>query len=355
MPAAITQTATPRPPKRTNGPLTGRGGSTGRRSSRQSTTLSSDHDGEDAIGGHSAPGKKRGYTTDPELKHEDDGTSRKQRRRRQDKDDSPIRTTTHVIGIDVGMTGSGEHTTTSMRYGTDYAGMSAAPERTDASLVTAEMDWPKARGKYEKIPSMVALREDNQNHSAFSSDNSDFFGFNIPKNAVRRSFFKASLNQAARPSRFDDPVLKDNLSQKLVNMGDLTRSRTAMVAALKHLRSIHLKKVANRMGGENAVEDVKFIYVITHPAAYDEIAKYNLVEMAKEAGYENRLGDEIHLLSEAYAAGMASFVSCRTAQRSDAWRTYFKVCLLCEKCLNSFNKDPAKLYHNDSGSRRLDG
>jgi len=98
------------------------------------------------------------------------------------------------------------------------AGVSCVPSRTDPALVTAEMEWPGLDGKAEKVPSVVALAEDNLGHKDFPTQQINYFGFKVPDGAVCKSFFKATLDSNALATKYDDEILRREIAQKLVNI-----------------------------------------------------------------------------------------------------------------------------------------
>lgn len=203
--------------------------------------------------------------------------------------------------------------------------MCNASKQSDPALVVAEMNWPESDGKAVKVPSVVALAADNVGHRAFLNDERSYFGFAVPMNAACRSFYKISLDAHALASDFDDSVFSRDIARMLVKSGDTEGNLEAMVTAMKHLRQIHLQKVRDSLGDE-MVGDIKFVFVFTHPAACSLRGINALYEAACEAGYLDREGDEVRLMSEAHAAAIAAFVGAKAQHGNDAWKTYFKVC-----------------------------
>lgn len=186
------------------------------------------------------------------------------------------------------------------------------------------MDWPGLTGKAEKVPSVVALAEDNPDHQDFPSRDVNYFGFKVPDGAACRSFFKATLDENVHATDYDDEILSHEIVQKLVNIQDPEKNKSTMVLAMKHLRELQLEK-ATRSIGEHEVEALNFVYVFTYPAACSKRGQEKLREAAIEAGFTDRQGDKIKLISEAHAAAMAAFVGSKMQHGPVAWREYFKV------------------------------
>lgn len=202
--------------------------------------------------------------------------------------------------------------------------MSLASEKTDPTSIVAEMRWPGPSLRSEKVPSKVAMIVDNPDNDDFiDGEVSSFFGFEVPKGSICRSYFKTSLDHDARPSNFDDPILKTALASKLVHADTPERNREAMVVALEHLREIHIEKAQARLG--DSFGDTNFKYVFTYPAACSARGIQALREAVHEAGFSDDNENRPDFLSEAHAAAMASFTSCRSQQGSEAWKRYFKV------------------------------
>lgn len=202
--------------------------------------------------------------------------------------------------------------------------MSSVPPRTQPALVTAEMEWPGLMGKAEKVPSVVALAEDNPEHQSFQTPSDSYFGFQIPGGAIRRSFFKATLDEATPATKYDDSILSHQIARNLVSIQDPEKNNTAMISAMKHLRALQLEKAATSTG-EEMLEALNFVYVFTYPAACSKRGQEKLRKAAVEAGFADRQGDKIKLISEAHTAAMAAFVSSKIQHGTIAWRAYFMV------------------------------
>lgn len=202
--------------------------------------------------------------------------------------------------------------------------MSFAPINSDPARVVAETDWPMGEGMLQKVPSKVALYDDNSDHEDFEDNMDNYFGFEIPEGAVSRSFYKVSMDVDARASEFDDPVLKNGVSLKLLSGEDTEKNKQAMVVAMQRLREIQTQKVRDTLG-EDSLDDIKHIYVFTYPAACSLRGIQALRDAAEEAGFQDRQFDKIEFISEAHAAIMAAFVGCKVQHGSQAWNAFFKV------------------------------
>lgn len=204
--------------------------------------------------------------------------------------------------------------------------MSFASSKTHPSVVAAEMSWPgNDGGKSEKVPSVVALMEDNPDNDDFDfGEYESFFGFEVPEGAAYRSHYKASLDINARPSQFDDRVLQEDLAGKLIRIDDPPRNAKAMVVALEHLYKISNAKAREALG--DVREETLFKYVFTYPAACSPQGIDALRRAVKSAGFPDNNDNRPEFLSEAHAAAIAAFTSCRSHQGSVAWKEYFPVC-----------------------------
>ena len=203
--------------------------------------------------------------------------------------------------------------------------MSFASIKSDPSIVVAEMDWPgTGRGKYEKVPTIVAMSQDNIGHRAFTTSGiTSLFGFQVPPGVVVRSYFKTFLDGEAKSSTYDDPILISTAGKKLIQIDQRERNWEAMVVTLKHLKEIHLEKMRTALG--LTLKDLSFRYVFTHPAACSPQGIRSLEEAVNDAGFVDDAGNRPEFLSEAHAAAMAGFIGCRSQHGSQAWEKFFKV------------------------------
>ena len=103
-----------------------------------------------------------------------------------------------------------------------------------------------------------------------------------------------------------------------------------MVHAMRYLRDLQLRK-ATRSLGADVLENLNFVYVLAHPAACSKRGQERLRAAAVEAGFADRQGDKIKLISEAHAAAIAAFVGSKMEHGPRAWREYFKVRLQHER------------------------
>lgn len=202
--------------------------------------------------------------------------------------------------------------------------MSYAPLNTDPARVVAETDWPMGEGMVQKVPSRVALYEDNTEHVDFEDHMDNCFGFEIPEGAVSRSFYKVSMDAEAKATVFDDPVLKNAVSSKLLSREDTAKNKQALIFAMQKMREIQTQKVKDTLG-EDALADIKHIYVFTYPAACSLRGIQALTDAAEQAGFQDRPFDKTEFISEAHAAAMAAFVGCKAQHGTLAWKTFFKV------------------------------
>lgn len=209
--------------------------------------------------------------------------------------------------------------------------MSFAPLNSDPARVVAETDWPMGEGMMQKVPSKVALYDDNIEHEDFDNSFDNFFGFEIPEGAASRSFYKISMDVDARASVFDDPVLKNAISSKLLSEGDTVKNKQAMVVAMRKMREIQIQKVKDSLG-EDALDDIKHVYVFTYPAACSPRGIEALRDAAEQAGFQDRHFDKTEFISEAHAAIMAAFVGCKVQHGTRAWNTFFTVINLQYRC-----------------------
>lgn len=152
-------------------------------------------------------------------------------------------------------------------------------------------------------------------------------GFDVTPDMVSCSFFKASLDKRAQPTRFDNPVLKNSIAESLLSFSTTEKDEQAAITVLKDLYEQEIESGVQTQTGfdDDSAEETKFIFVLTHPAACSKAGRDKLEEIASAAGLGSRPVDKVKLLSEAQAAAMASFISYQAVEKHEVWRTYFKV------------------------------
>lgn len=192
--------------------------------------------------------------------------------------------------------------------------------------MTADLNWKGSDLNQFKSPSVVAFKKDNPTHPQFRKIKDHLVGFNVTPDMVSCSFFKASLDQRAQPTKFDNPILEEPIAKSLVSFSDPTQDEQAAIAVLKYIYDQELENAsAFQMNFEDrTLENTKFIFVLTHPAACSLAGRQKLEALAEAAGLGSRHGDKIKLLSEAQAALMASFISYKTEVKNAVWQIYFK-------------------------------
>lgn len=206
-------------------------------------------------------------------------------------------------------------------------GRGRASSDTEPINVTADLNWPDSQSNQFKSPSVVAFKKDNPKHNAFRRVKDHLVGFNVSADMVKCAFFKASLDRRAPATKFDNPILKRPIAESLVSFSTPAKDEQAAIAVLKYIYNQEIQSAAGTQTGfeENTLEDTKYIFVLTHPAACSKAGRDKLEEIAKAAGLGSRPSDEVKLLSEAQAAAMASFISYQKVVKHAVWKVYFKV------------------------------
>lgn len=128
----------------------------------------------------------------------------------------------------------------------------------------------------------------------------------------------------ARSTEFNNPILKETIASKIVNIGRPKENIRAVIAAMKHVYEIELREMADNLG-EDTLDDVSITWVLPYPAACSEKGKDLTRDAAEKAGWTARPGDKIEMISEAHAAAISCYVSHRKHIGNIAWKQTFKV------------------------------
>ena len=129
----------------------------------------------------------------------------------------------------------------------------------------------------------MAFADDNPGDPDFQGGKKSLFGFDVKPSHKSISFFKVGLDSDARPTDYDNPILKEPISEKLVTIKEPAKNFKAVVAAMRHMYQMEMDQLTDLLG-RDGVDDVVIKWMLPHPAACSEPGKALLRQAAKQAG-----------------------------------------------------------------------
>ena len=137
------------------------------------------------------------------------------------------------------------------------------------------------------------------------SDNGPTWGYDIPPNGIRHSFFKLLLDPKAT-TQYDNPRLATSNPQSMGGLyGNipLPAGKTAGETTTDYLKLLytHLMMTLSRRL-IHTLYNTPIQFVLTTPAIWSHEAQKATCQAAKDAGFTSRAGDTLTMVSEPEAA-----------------------------------------------------
>lgn len=150
-----------------------------------------------------------------------------------------------------------------------------------------------------KTPSRIAYSNENKDCTT------NQFGFQVKPNMTSYSWTKLLLDAGSRRTEFDDPSLKRSEGHGLMR---LPSGKTAVEVVTDYLKELYqwiVSYLEKRISPEVlAVTPMEFWF--SHPAIWSDRAKSDTRDAAMAAGFGSRPKDDIYLIPEPEAAGVAT-------------------------------------------------
>ncbi|OCL13732.1 hsp70-like protein [Glonium stellatum] len=188
-------------------------------------------------------------------------------------------------------------------YGTTFSGLcfalSTASDFKDVKPWTAWPGGPSENDEHlKKAPSRIAYAEENEDLDH------DAWGYEVEPGMVSYAWTKLLLDQAARPTEYDDPDLMKAADTGLMRLPPGKRAKDVVTDYMKGMYRMFTRalKNAGMLVEDEIALPMPIEYWVTVPAIWSEEAKWAIRDAAMDAGFGTRPGDTINLIAEPEAA-----------------------------------------------------
>jgi len=183
--------------------------------------------------------------------------------------------------------------------GISYIDSSKAPKCTVNDVIDIRT-FPGHAGTSEwKMPSRIAYVEDAEGRTV------PRIGFQVNAKMKSFSWTKLLLDENARPTEYDDPSLKQTEGQGLLR---LPADKTVVEVVADFFRELYKWLIEHlaRTISQGILDATPMEFWFTIPAIWSDQAKDRMISAATAAGFLSRAGDELYLIPEPEAAGIAT-------------------------------------------------
>ena len=175
-------------------------------------------------------------------------------------------------------------------------------DKHDINDIVVINNWPGPSRETEtifKTPSRIAYASENK------SIQSDRWGFQVEPGMTAYSWTKLLLDKKSPRTQYDDATLE---SKTGMGMLKLPKGKGAVSVCADFLKSIycHLLQVLEKQITEETLAVTPLEFWFTMPAIWSDEAQSATKMAAKLAGFGSRAGDEIYMITEPEAAGIAT-------------------------------------------------
>jgi len=156
--------------------------------------------------------------------------------------------------------------------------------------------WPgRGNTNHTKVPTEICY-----------TDKGATWGYDIPPDGIRHSFFKLLLDVNAAATQYDNPRLAtsnpESMESSYANI-PLRAGKTAAETTTDYLKLLysHLMKTLHQRF-ISTLYNTPIQFVLTTPAIWSHEAQNATCQAAKDAGFTSRAGDTLTMVSEPEAA-----------------------------------------------------
>ncbi|PMD34535.1 Hsp70 family protein-like protein [Hyaloscypha variabilis F] len=189
-------------------------------------------------------------------------------------------------------------------YGTTFSGVSyVTTDKSDIKDITIISSWPGEQLTSWKTPTRIAYAREN---SPLITENK--WGFEVSPKLISYSWTKLLLDKNAAMGEYDDPALAEMEGSGMLRLPSFRQAAGVCEDFLHELYRHVSKKLAHEMT-ELIFESTPMECWITLPAIWSDEAKDATLTAARNAGFGNRVGDEVFTIAEPEAAAIATLKS----------------------------------------------
>lgn len=172
-------------------------------------------------------------------------------------------------------------------------------DKSDINDINIINSWPGDQFASWKTPTRIAYARENPKLQ------NDKWGFEVDSKVISYSWTKLLLDENAAEGEHDDPALSEMAGPGMLHLPDF---RDAPGVCEDFLAEVY-KHVSRKLRQE--MTDLTFDNTpmecwITLPAIWSDEAQDSTLEAAKNAGFGNRIGDEVWTITEPEAAAIAT-------------------------------------------------
>lgn len=173
--------------------------------------------------------------------------------------------------------------------------MTASSDARDVKVIA---DWAGAAGQtdmLEKVPSRIAFACENDELSE------DKWGYEVKPSYKSRSWTKLLLDSKAKHREFDSKVLSGKVQSEILGLPKYMSAEQVVEEYLRYLYRHIISKLEKQYGPE-VLRITPIDFWFTHPATWQESSKAATRQAAEAAGFGDRVGDQLYMISEPEAA-----------------------------------------------------
>ena len=216
-----------------------------------------------------------------------------------------------IVGVDYGTTYTGNDSSffsflyseeTKLTYNSQGASYVSTKGKADLDNIILINSWPGPTRDTEtvlKTPSRIAYPVDNPRISK------QRWGYQVEPGIIAYSWTKLLLDENTPLTKYDDATLDDSSGAGILK---LPKSKTAVDVVSNYLSEVYnyiLKTIAKQIT-EEALSVTPLEFWFTVPAIWSDQAQSATRTAAWRAGFGNRAGDHIFMISEPEAAAIAA-------------------------------------------------
>ncbi len=154
----------------------------------------------------------------------------------------------------------------------------------------------------QKAPSRIAYASENSDLDA------DAWGYEVEPGMKCYSWTKLLLDSSALPSEYDDPDLRNSAAPGLMALPPNKKAVDVVTDFMKGMNRMFKQAITEHMDKDGDLPMPVELW-LTVPATWSEEAKWATRSAAIAAGFADRPGDEINLISEPEAAAYLALKS----------------------------------------------